>query len=91
MKIVGFRELLPATDPNALLDLEAPAPVATGHDILVRVKAVSVNPVDTKVRSRASNSASVGDASGSQYVRASMPTAFSDMARRRLGKKVRVR
>lgn len=53
MKIVGFRELKPATDPNALLDLEAPDPVATGHDILVRVKAVSVNPVDTKVRGRA--------------------------------------
>lgn len=53
MKIVGFRELKPATDPTALLDLEAPDPVATGHDILVRVKAVSVNPVDTKVRSRA--------------------------------------
>ncbi|MCK5911316.1 MAG: alcohol dehydrogenase catalytic domain-containing protein, partial [Caulobacter sp.] len=53
MKIVGFRELLPATDPNALLDLEAPDPAPTGHDILVRVKAVSVNPVDTKVRSRA--------------------------------------
>lgn len=53
MKIVGFRELLPATDPNALLDLEASDPVASGHDILVRVKAVSVNPVDTKVRTRA--------------------------------------
>jgi NADPH:quinone reductase-like Zn-dependent oxidoreductase len=27
-----------------------PDPVATGHDLLVEVHAVSVNPVDTKVR-----------------------------------------
>ena len=35
---------------EALLDREIPKPVASGHDLLVRVKAVSVNPVDTKVR-----------------------------------------
>lgn len=33
-----------------LTDIELPTPVATGHDLLVEVKAVSVNPVDTKVR-----------------------------------------
>ena len=53
MKIVGFREPLPLTEPSALLDLEAAEPTATGHDLLVRIKAVSVNPVDTKVRSSA--------------------------------------
>ncbi len=50
MKAVGFRAPSPIDTPEALLDLELPAPVATGHDVLVRVKAVSVNPVDTKVR-----------------------------------------
>ena len=36
--------------PEVLTDVELPDPVATGHDLLVRVRAVSVNPVDTKVR-----------------------------------------
>lgn len=52
MKAVGYQTSLPATDPQALLDIELPEPVATGRDILVRVQAVSVNPVDTKVRQR---------------------------------------
>ncbi|MFW7344427.1 alcohol dehydrogenase catalytic domain-containing protein, partial [Pollutimonas sp. H1-120] len=34
-------------------DIELPMPVASGHDILVKVAAISVNPVDTKVRKRA--------------------------------------
>ncbi len=33
-----------------LADIELPQPQASGHDLLVEVKAVSVNPVDTKVR-----------------------------------------
>ncbi|MEQ5193834.1 zinc-binding alcohol dehydrogenase family protein [Klebsiella sp. CTHL.F3a] len=33
-----------------LTDIELPQPVAEGHDLLVEVKAISVNPVDTKVR-----------------------------------------
>ncbi|NQX05828.1 zinc-binding alcohol dehydrogenase family protein [Rathayibacter sp. VKM Ac-2856] len=36
--------------PEVLTDVELPDPVATGHDLLVRVRTVSVNPVDTKVR-----------------------------------------
>ena len=47
--IVRFRHL-PITDPESLVDLTLPDPVPTGHDILVRVAAVSVNPVDTKQR-----------------------------------------
>jgi zinc-binding alcohol dehydrogenase family protein len=50
MKAIAYRTSLPAQDPNSLLDVDLPEPVATGRDILVRVKAVSVNPVDTKVR-----------------------------------------
>jgi zinc-binding alcohol dehydrogenase family protein len=35
---------------ESLIDITLPDPVATGHDLLVEVKAVSVNPVDVKVR-----------------------------------------
>jgi len=50
MKAVGYRQSLPADNEQALLDIELPDPVAGGHDLLVEVRAVSVNPVDTKVR-----------------------------------------
>ncbi|ROQ03481.1 zinc-binding alcohol dehydrogenase family protein [Rathayibacter sp. PhB93] len=36
--------------PEVLTDIELPEPSATGHDLLVRVRAVSINPVDTKIR-----------------------------------------
>jgi NADPH:quinone reductase len=51
MKAIGYQQPLPITDPSALQDFDTPVPVAEGHDLLVEVKAVSVNPVDTKVRS----------------------------------------
>ena len=51
MKAVVWREPLPAADPRALVDAEVPSPAAPGgHDLRVRVEAVSVNPIDTKVR-----------------------------------------
>jgi len=50
MKAVGFTRYLPVEDTNAFLDLDIEKPTPTGHDILVAVKAVAVNPVDTKVR-----------------------------------------
>ena len=50
MKAVALTRYLPIDDPQSLLDVELETPIATGHDILVRVEAVSVNPVDTKVR-----------------------------------------
>jgi NADPH:quinone reductase len=50
MKAIAYRTCLPAQDPNSLMDVDLPEPSATGRDILVRVQAVSVNPVDTKVR-----------------------------------------
>jgi zinc-binding alcohol dehydrogenase family protein len=53
VKAVGYANPLPITDAAALVDLTLPEPVAAGRDLLVRVKAVSVNPVDTKVRSSA--------------------------------------
>ncbi|AKJ31316.1 zinc-binding alcohol dehydrogenase family protein [Caldimonas brevitalea] len=50
MKAVGYTHNLPSDDPRALIDLELPSPVPGAHDLQVRVQAVSVNPVDTKVR-----------------------------------------
>ncbi|MCP5356568.1 MAG: zinc-binding alcohol dehydrogenase family protein [Pseudomonadales bacterium] len=50
MKAVGVRNSLPVTDPAALEDVEVATPTATGRNLLVRVRAVSVNPVDTKIR-----------------------------------------
>ena len=52
MKAVGLYKYLPIDDPESLVDVEIPEPgKPAGHDLLVRVKAVSVNPVDTKIRS----------------------------------------
>ncbi|GJE04050.1 Zinc-type alcohol dehydrogenase-like protein [Methylobacterium isbiliense] len=53
MRAVGFRQSLPIADDRALLDLQVPTPVPGPRDLLVRVQAISVNPVDTKVRLRA--------------------------------------
>ena len=53
MKAVGYYQPLPIDNPEALQDIELPAPQPGARDLLVRVKAVSVNPVDTKVRRNA--------------------------------------
>jgi len=50
MKAIGYHHNLPVDQPDALEDLELPAPQPGPRDLLVRVKAISVNPVDTKVR-----------------------------------------
>ncbi|MEP7185084.1 MAG: zinc-binding alcohol dehydrogenase family protein [Rhodanobacter sp.] len=51
MKAVALTHYLPIADPNSLLDVELSQPAPGAHDLLVRIEAVSVNPVDTKVRS----------------------------------------
>ncbi|MBE9603405.1 zinc-binding alcohol dehydrogenase family protein [Acetobacteraceae bacterium H6797] len=50
MKAIGYNASLPISDAESLLDLDIPAPVPGPRDLLVRVKAISVNPVDVKVR-----------------------------------------
>src|SRR6185312_626420 len=50
MKAVGLTHYLPIDDPNALLDLDLPKPAPSGRDLLVRIEAVSINPVDAKLR-----------------------------------------
>ena len=50
MRAVGLRRHLPIGDDEALLDLELQPPALRPHDLLIRVGAVAVNPIDTKLR-----------------------------------------
>ena len=50
MRAVALHKYLPIQHPEALLDVELPAPTPGPGDLLVRVRAVSVNPVDVKIR-----------------------------------------
>ena len=50
MKAIALTRYLPIDDPQSLVDVELPMPKPRDNDLLVRVEAVSVNPVDTKVR-----------------------------------------
>jgi zinc-binding alcohol dehydrogenase family protein len=52
MKAVGFLQNLAIDAENSLFDFEAALPKLEAHDLLVKVEAISVNPVDTKVRVR---------------------------------------
>lgn len=50
MKAVGFRKSLPISESESLIDFELPDTQPRERDLVVEVKAVSVNPVDTKLR-----------------------------------------
>ncbi len=52
MKAIGYTRIgdLEATD--SLIEFETERPSASGHDLLVKVQAISVNPVDQKIRMR---------------------------------------
>jgi NADPH2:quinone reductase len=50
MKAIGFYRYLPIENDESLIDLEIEKPTASGHDLLVQVKAISVNPTDVKSR-----------------------------------------
>jgi zinc-binding alcohol dehydrogenase family protein len=53
MRAVGFNMPQPVTAETSLIDIDLPMPEAKGRDLLVEIRAVSVNPVDTKVRASA--------------------------------------
>ena len=50
MKAIAYTRNLPADDPQSLQDIELPTPTPGPRDLLVRVEAISVNPVDVKIR-----------------------------------------
>jgi NADPH:quinone reductase len=53
MRAVGYQTSLPIENDAALVDIDLPPPQPKGRDLLVEIRAVSVNPIDTKVRKRA--------------------------------------
>lgn len=53
MKAIGYHACLPVSQPDALVDLNLPHPQPGPRDLLVAVQAVSVNPVDVKLRGNA--------------------------------------
>jgi zinc-binding alcohol dehydrogenase family protein len=52
MRAVAYLKPLPITDEQSLIDIELDRPTPSGRDLLVEVRAVSVNPVDVKRRGR---------------------------------------
>src|SRR5258708_11380788 len=50
MRAIGFYRYLPIEDTESLVDIQIAIPLPAGRDLLVKVNAVSVNPVDVKVR-----------------------------------------
>lgn len=56
MKAVGYFKSLPLSEADSLIDMTIDDPAPAGHDLRVAVKAISVNPVDVKVRMRAAAS-----------------------------------
>lgn len=53
MRAVAYRACYPADHPESFVDIEIDRPTPAGRDLLVEIRAVSVNPVDTKLRARA--------------------------------------
>lgn len=53
MRAVGYQQSLPIDQDASLMDVELPRPEPGPRDLLVEIKAVALNPVDTKVRMRA--------------------------------------
>jgi NADPH2:quinone reductase len=54
MKAVAYTHCHPADHPDAFADVVLPDPPdPKGHELLVEIRAVSVNPVDTKLRAKA--------------------------------------
>jgi len=50
MKAIGFKTSLPITENKSFIEFETPVPTPAGRDILVKINAISVNPVDYKIR-----------------------------------------
>ena len=50
MKAIGFKTSLPINENDSFIEFETPIPTPVGRDILVKVAAISINPVDYKIR-----------------------------------------
>jgi zinc-binding alcohol dehydrogenase family protein len=61
MKAIGYKKAGPISNENSLFEFEAAMPVCGDHDLLVEVRAVSMNPVDTKRRANAEPEADINN------------------------------
>jgi NADPH2:quinone reductase len=50
MKAIGFKTSLPISAEESFIEFETAIPQPSGRDILVKINAISVNPVDYKIR-----------------------------------------
>ena len=53
MKAIGFKQSLPITERDSFIEFETEKPTPSGYDLLVKIAAISVNPVDFKIRTSA--------------------------------------
>jgi len=53
MKAIGFKQSLPITEKESFIEFETEKPNPTGYDLLVKIEAISINPVDFKIRQNA--------------------------------------
>lgn len=53
MKAIGFKQSLPITAAESFIAFETDIPTPSGYDLLVKISAISVNPVDFKIRQNA--------------------------------------
>jgi zinc-binding alcohol dehydrogenase family protein len=67
MRAIAFTRPLPIEAPDSLVELDLPRPEPGPRDLLVNVRAVSVNPVDTKIRG-ARHQGSAPDSTGKPRV-----------------------
>jgi len=61
MKVIGFHQPLPISDPESFLDLNAEKPLPAARDLLVEIRAVGINPVDAKIRGGGGPGSPTGD------------------------------
>ncbi|WP_343697819.1 zinc-binding alcohol dehydrogenase family protein [Flavobacterium sp.] len=50
MKAIGFKTSLPIENTDSFIEFETVKPIPGAHDLLVKIDAISVNPVDFKIR-----------------------------------------
>ncbi len=53
MKAIGFKKSLPISEKDSFIAFETEKPTPSGYDLLVKIAAISVNPVDFKIRQNA--------------------------------------
>ncbi|MDG2448796.1 MAG: zinc-binding alcohol dehydrogenase family protein [Saprospiraceae bacterium] len=62
MKAIGFKRSLPISNKDSFIEFEKNKPLASGYDLLVKISAIAVNPVDFKIRQNAAKEAELEEA-----------------------------